>query len=737
MALFCLAALCAVAPSANAACANEAIRASQSSEALPSGTVSFPECMALEMVSPPKKFGQEASELSAFSLDGSRALFISKAALAGTEGLHVFGGDSYVATRGAAGWTTAPTSPPAAAAIVQGGQRVGGPFAFAPDLGAWVLFGATQAQDLAGEAQFFAGALNGAFSPLSPLLVPIDDSGQSLQTTNANVGLRGTAADLTASVLSHFYSSTAYLPGDPRGGVGDGTNSYVAFLDAQGQPSLELLARDKAGTVYGGRCGSQLGNGGRNQGAISTDGSRIYFSTRPAQPASIGAQGPPCDTANPLRIFERTQTPAGPEIKELIPGEPSAPGDDRYQGASVDGSKLYLTSPRNLTASDQDPSAEACSTTVGASAGCDLYLYDSSKAPAERLSLVSAGAGGDPEPGKDADVLGTVAISSDGSHVYFAAQGVLTSDQNPVGDSAQEGEPNLYLHRSDSGELSFLGTLAAADAEQLWEAPSFVGAASAVPLLGDGPQAGGDGHILLLASKAPLTGTSDDNDGGFRDVFRYDAEAQALERVSKAAAGGSEVPGADVGVNSNENPPSSNFAEQGRWVSEDGRAVAFASAEPLVPGDEDGAINPYLWKEGQMVRLPGEIKLARLRPYRPSLSASGEEAGFTTTEALLPADGDATADVYVARVDGGFPNPMEPATCDPLSEGACQGPPTGPLSGPAPATPFFTGPGNEKAPPKCRKGKVRKRGKCVNKPGKSKKQSKQRKRASHKHGGSK
>jgi hypothetical protein len=720
--------------SASGACPNEAIREAQTSEALPLGTTTFPACMALEMVSPPKKFGQEAAFLNAFSPDGARALFKSKAALAETPGLQSFIGDNYVATRGAGGWTAAATSPPAAAKIGAGGGSYGGPFAYAADLTRWTLFGSTLEQQLVGEGSLFTGGLDGSFAPLSPLLAAINDSGGTLQYEVASLVPRS-APDLSAAVFAPTNATTAYLPEDPRNvDAGSGHNSYVAFLDGSGQPSLELLARDKDDVVHGGRCGSRLGSGGSwNQGAISADGSRIYFSTRPAQPPSVGTAGPACDTANPLRIFKRTATPTGPEIEELIPGEPSAPGDDLYQAASVDGSKVFLTSPRKLTASDQDASSEACGSTFGASKGCDLYLYDYSQPPGSRLTQVSAGENvpGQHEVGKGADVLSSVtAVSFDGSHAYFVAQGILTADTNPEGDGAIAGQPNLYLYDAEAEETSFIGTLVTADGGELWGGEqSFLGPVSAVPMLGPG---GGDGHILLFASKAPLT--ADDTDG-FADLYRYDSEQGALQRISAAAPGGSEAPAGNATVNPNESPTTSNPSEQGRWVSDDGQAVAFVTAEPLAPGDEDGSTNSYLWKEGELLRLPGEVN-PNFSGYRPTVSADGEAIGFTSSEALLQIDGDTAADAYLARVDGGFPNPVAPVPCDPLSEGACQGPATPPPLLPVAATGSHVGPGNPKAQP-CKKGKVRKRGRCVKPRARKAKARKAAVRANSKHRGDK
>jgi hypothetical protein len=298
-----------------------------------------------------------------------------------------------------------------------------------------------------------------------------------------------------------------------------------------------------------------------------------------------------------------------------------------------------------------------------------------------------------------------VAISSDGSRVYFVAQGVLTDDPNPAGATATAGQPNLYLYEAASGETSFIGALAASDANRVWGAASFMGEASAVPMLG--PE-GGDGHILVFASRAPLT--ADDADGGAADVFRYDSAGESLLRVSKAAPGGGELPASGVEVNANEeNPPSSNFATFARWASEDGNTIAFAGAEPLAPGDEDGENNPYLWKGGELLRLPGEVPPGISR-YRPTVSPDGAQAGFSTELPLLAADGDTASDVYVARVDGGFPNPTPAISCDPLSEGSCQGSPSAPAATPGIATAAFVGPGNPKARPGCARQARRVRG---------------------------
>jgi hypothetical protein len=65
------------------------------------GAILLPDCMALEMVSPPQKAGQPAHS-PVVSAEGERVLFVSGAPLAETPGVVSPLGDPYVASRGAA-----------------------------------------------------------------------------------------------------------------------------------------------------------------------------------------------------------------------------------------------------------------------------------------------------------------------------------------------------------------------------------------------------------------------------------------------------------------------------------------------------------------------------------------------------------------------------------------------------------------------------------------------------------
>jgi hypothetical protein len=153
-------------------------------------------------------------------------------------------------------------------------------------------------------------------------------------------------------------------------------------------------------------------------------------------------------------------------------------------------------------------------------------------------------------------------------------------------------------------------------------------------------------------------------------------------------------------------PAGTDFAESRRWVSEDGEVVSFLTAQNLVPGDIDGANDGYLWHKGALSRLPGIPfggSEALTRIVGPFLSHDGSTVAFVTATSLLPIDGDTTADVYVARDQGGYPSPVPDNPCipghpDPTT--ACQQTRTAPLAPHAASE--AAGPGNVRPNPCAR-----------------------------------
>jgi hypothetical protein len=725
------------------ACSNASIRAEQGIE-----VSLLPDCMALEQVSPPKKANQPAKNPTAIAADGNRVLFNSSATLGSCPNVHAFGGDLFVGARDQnTGWGTVCVNPPAVAGFDFSSYQAG----FTPDLSGWF-----QVVRTPSGLRVYQEGVDGLISPISPALTDLADAG-------VLPGFEGSSADHSYVYVSPEPRESggrdnAYIPGDPLPeGQGEDANLYVARRGSGGQPELELVARDADGKAWGGNCGARLGgvetltglnsnlkNGNRNQGAISADGSRVYLSTRPDQPAS-GM----CSEANKKRIMVREETPAGPEIKQLISSEcdrvsplplcSTTDGDDVYQGASVDQTRVYFTSSRQLTNADRDGGATSCDIATAVS-GCDLYLYDANRPAGNRLIDVSAGSASAATPGVGASVRNSItAISADGSHAYFVARSVLTTTPNPEGAVAQAANDNLYLYSYPEEKISFVGTLVSSDGGSQgvfggranWENGAY-----AVPLLkrdSDGKEVGGDGHVLLFVTRSQLS--QDDTDAA-ADIYRYDANAGTLVRVSKAVPGGSDNEDFDVTI-AQAGSTGTDYAEQGRWASEDGATVAFTTADPLLPGDTNGTEDSYLWRYGQLFHLPGSsLSSSRATAITPILSYDGSTVAYHSSKRLTDSDGDSVEDVYVLRPGGGFKTPPK-AEC----EGeACQG---APGSGPGElgaTSGSFTGAGNFKSGrTACPKGKrkVKRGGKvrCV-KPPKHKKQA-SKKRAGAKQGGQK
>ncbi len=714
------------------ACANRGIRGEQTSASNPAGTGYLPDCMAFEMVSPSQKFNQRA-DTPDFSASDDVLQFRSIAALGGTPQLSQTN-NPYVATRDDGGWTTHAVQPPSG--LLEGNPT---PCSYDPLLTRWTISGARPVGTQYTTTWPFTGTLAGDFEPLGPVLTPLQ-----VAFAASSGGCKGGSAD--ASRLFTEGRGLTYLPGEPpvASGFNGLASSYEVYRDPAGNPVVELLSRDKDGRVWGGTCGTQVGwqefAPTAEQGAISADGARVYFSARPGQGTGT------CDGAsNGMRVMERHRTADGPVIREISASEctrvsPScsaAGGDDLFRAANRETGRVFFTSPRQLANSDLD-TGSGCDVGAGGS-GCDLYLYDASRPEGSRLTQVSAGDASAPTPGAGANVRGVLDVSGDGSHAYFVAEGVLTTSLSPAGTAAEAGKPNLYGYERSAdhptGRIAFIGTLPTTDAGLWGESGGGYGPgrnpAIAVPRLGadvEDPSVGGNGHIIVFVTGAALA--PGDTDGAEKDVYRYDSGTGALDRISAAGPGGSDGGAFAVGMHNGRadevHPVQPQSLYFGRAVSEDGRTVAFSTSEGLDPADGDGASTIYVWQEGVIAAVRGSLgppPSSNIGTLRPAVSTTGDVA-FVSTEKLLPEDGDAARDVYVLRSGGGFPLPVAEIPC---AGEACQAPFGAQPVEQAPASQNSSGPGNPPAATKCPKGKrqVKRKGKvrCVPKkrPGKQRK----------------
>ena len=203
-----------------------------------------------------------------------------------------------------------------------------------------------------------------------------------------------------------------------------------------------------------------------------------------------------------------------------------------------------------------------------------------------------------------------------------------------------------------------------------------------------------DGRFAAFGSLQPLTGY--DNDGHY-EVFRYDAEGGSLTCAScnptNARAQGS-----------------STLPRSGLGLAADGH-LFFNSNDPIAARDLDNRQDAYEW-DGSTPQLLS----TGLSPFNSSLlgiSADGTDAFFFTRDVLVPQDKHGSVvKLYDARAEGGFPFLPQTVQCKASDEchGAGSEPP-----GPLPINTITGDAGNRTAEQAqgCRKGFVRRHGRCV------------------------
>jgi hypothetical protein len=96
----------------------------------------------------------------------------------------------------------------------------------------------------------------------------------------------------------------------------------------------------------------------------------------------------------------------------------------------------------------------------------------------------------------------------------------------------------------------------------------------------------------------------------------------------------------------------------------DGEYIIFSTPEKLQAGATGGL---FVWHNGTVAQI------AEQGGETAAISASGSDIFFSSPDQLVQQDSDNLLDFYDARVDGGFPAPVEPS-CQPESNGGCQGP---------------------------------------------------------------
>jgi hypothetical protein len=706
----------ASAAQAEAPCPNEQLRAEQ-----PYG-LRLPDCRAYEMVSPPEKDDYDATspvyDATRASLSGDALAWESEGSFANAEG-HQFLNE-YISRRGADGWSTQSITPPYTAYFTETRNPYEA-MAFTPELSEGVA---------------------GTDVPLTGEALPEYENLYLVNLTSAPISYRLVTSGTPYGVARH------QIGADPPEVAGVSTDlSHVVYTEAEhvsewvnGKLSLTSITPEGEPMESAGAGGAQqpgrdfiTGRDTDSWRSVSADGSRVFL-TGPNTFA---------DETFDRQLYVREDGMSTVEVSksQRTPEDLAGPQSARFQGANVNGSRVFFTSCAKLT---DDATASAGHGPTPAlncfpgepETGNDLYEYDLETGVLTDLTVdrLTAEKAGDPDGAK---VLGVADISEDGSYVYFVAEGTLTTGENAEDQGPVSEEPNLYVAHLENGSWTtkFIATLApptsyfraaggqkGGDSEDWDENP-------ALNTVRDTP----DGTHLAFLSTKSLTGYNNADANTSEpdaEVFSYDAVSEQLLCVSCNPSGERPIGPSSLDDTGQQVP----FALQGytpRNYSENGGRLFFNSDDALVPHDSNGRQDVYEWEqegEGSCNQASGCIfpisdVAGNYESFFLDASPSGNDVFFATEDQLVPADTDFHVDIYDARVDGGFPVSTEPPSCD--NGDSCKGP-VSPQPGAfgAPASATFSGAGNlapklvEKPPPpkpKCRKGFTRKHSKCVRK----------------------
>jgi hypothetical protein len=735
-------------------CPNEALRAESDlnpKTGLPFST-ELPDCRAYEQVTPPfKDDASRGTRLEGVSSDGSHVVVVSLGNFGDATNNQTQSGAYYELSRTPTGWSEVAIDPPASQ--FPWDQFVGVAADFTKTL--WI---ARSTSESLHNSDLLVRDADGVLHDLGPVSPPSSTEGPPGIGEPVNGkpnSVPGASSDLSSVLftLQPTESRSNLWPGDTTAPQFGRVSLYEHLSSGSPEPKLvgvtnegPLRSNSEANLI--GECGTNAGGviGGATRGlftrgAISADGATVYFTVTGADDNGgpcVGAQ-PPVDELYARLNGEKTVAISQPVLPAGThctgPCASAAHTDATFQGASQDGSQVFFLTAQPLRNSDTDSSPDLYEAEL-VGKGIDARIG--------KLVQVSH----DPTAGQAAEVQGVALVSTDGSHAYFVAKGVLTSAPNALGQEAELGQDNLYVYNASTQQLAFVAALSEADAEDWAHSAGGERQVQATP----------DGRFLVFASKADLT---PGDTSTATQLFRYDSQTGGLVRISVGQNGFND--NGNTATLDAEIPPLGNnrLESSGLAISDDGSYVVFQSSNGLTPRalnaqvghvtyEAEGEIrtqsylahNVYEYHEGNVSLLSdgndSGAKLLESSVQLRGIAPLGGDVFFEGADPLVPQDGDTQLDIYDARIGGGFPAP----TLTPCLGEACQGAVTAPPLLGAPSSSAVSGPGNltppVSTPPakpkpklvKCKRGFVKRHNKCVRKK-KSKKRAKKSKKASH------
>jgi hypothetical protein len=625
-------------------CPNEPLRAGAAER--------LPDCRAYEMVSPLDKSGAVIDLLLmggsgapgatiGVAPGGDAVAFPANGTAFADNESSPFGSGQYMSTRDqSSGWSTRGINPPMRP---QSAVALDAPvYLLSEDL-SQAAVGSNAVLAPGGELlEGFRRILYRQNNKARPLAHTLLSKPFEAVTGSRNFSVAGTTEDFSHVVFLSQIQLTESAPetGQQLYEWANGEVRYVAF-----RPDGGFFTSSSPG-IPGGRTTLNL-QFFPGDHFISDDGRRIYFTAG----APVDALYVREDGTQTRLVSGSERAPADPNVPTFVQKNESAGFSQGFQFAKADdGSVAFFTSASQLT---DDATAAGGSNHA-------LYRWDANASVGERLTDVTAT--GTPDPA-GSGVRGVAAATDDATHVYFVADGVLTSDT----PEPEQRRPRLYLWRQGEG-LRFVATLAL-------ESGVFNDAAIVSKDRRTGPRRSyrdarvtPDGRWLLFASHARLT---DYDNAGHKTIYLYDAATGAISCVSCSPIAQSSS--ADAHLFDLSDPTSAGTVipfNLPRNLSEDGQRVVFEAEGRLVPEDGNGQRDVYLWEEGVLHLVSSGQSGAPSRLI--GASADLDDVFFVTDDPLVGGDLDDHFDVYDARVGGGIPS-QHPQPSSPCEGEDCQG----------------------------------------------------------------
>jgi hypothetical protein len=585
----------------------------------------------------------------------------------GTEGAAIE--NEYLSRRTASGWSTVDLTPERLVNREGNGYKAFNP---ALDVG---VFGqgalSLEPSALSGYRNLYTQPTGDPLA-MTPLLTT-SDAAPTCEPGEGKESMRLTYSGASADLSRIFFEANDSLIEGDAGACGE-SNLYdwsSGSLRAVNIPPGG--GQNIPGAVFG--SGKLLRSGNPNvptaivAGAVSEDGSRVFFT---------GEDG---------RLYVRIDGSTTLEVPSPGNCDEATPLSARvcFLTASADGSRVLLSDG-------------------------ELLAWNGSNY--ELVANLSHGEGG---------FIGVAGQSNDLRAIYFVDSSILTgSEVNDHGAVAISGQNNLYAWID--GRARFVAVLAADDGS------SALGDWTATPVLRTA-EASPDGRWLAFLSVGQPTGyenvgtcardsANEFVDGPCAEAYVYDSQSKSLICASCNPGGAPPVgPTALTTALGAE-----GYLQQPRYLTDSGR-LFFDSGDALVPGDTNGHVEDVYEFEpsgvGGCTRTDHCLSLVSSGHGSSdsnflAMDESGDNVFFTTRQQLVRADSDELVDLYDARVGGGFVEPAPPSEC---GGEACQASTISPVQ-PLPTSEGISGEAKPKVSghKKCKKGRVKRHGRCVKAP---------------------